>query len=283
MRPSLVSCLLVSIISAVSAQEPKESARPEQVRLMQALAKEFEMRLAANRDTVLTVAESAALRYSNPVRELLSDGATFFYFDGPRPVAAVSLSIRGQPSDVRRVWAEASLVAPVPLLCRHSEADFWSPQADLPKWTAINPAPMPAGTATARLVQMRELARRFEVEVLRKEVWTASRLLTQPVARFADARTGTLDGAVFVFAEATDPEVLLVLDCRPEGNAESTAWHYLMAKMSAPPTRVRLDGKDVWSTDGFWKAPRSIGPYREAVVGDYEPLKTRLLKPVEPQ
>jgi hypothetical protein len=60
--------LLMHLTAALSAQEPAESARSEQVRLMQAVAKEFEMRPAATRDVVLTAAESAALRYSNPVR-----------------------------------------------------------------------------------------------------------------------------------------------------------------------------------------------------------------------
>lgn len=278
MRRLLAGSLVVMLIGTLAAQEPVEISRSEQVRLMQAVAKEYEMRPTASRDVVLTFAESAALRYSNPVRELLSDGATFFYFDGPRPVAAVSLSIRGRPNEKQGVWAELSLVAPVPLVCRRDGAEFWSPQEDLPKWSVVAKAPTPAGTGTARLVQMRDLARRFEVEVLRKEVWTTSRLLTQPVARFTDPRSRSLDGAVFVYAEATDPEVLLVLDARPEGNSESATWHYLLVKMSAPPTRTRLDGKEVWSTDGFWKAPRQTGPYREAVVGDYEPLKTRLLE-----
>jgi hypothetical protein len=100
--------------------------------------------------------------------------------------------------------------------------------------------------------------------------------LTQPVARFADPRTRSLDGAAFVFAEATDPEVLLVLDARSTGDGEPATWHYLLAKMSAPPTRARWNGKEVLSTTGFWGAPRLTGPYREAIVGDYESMKSRL-------
>lgn len=275
MNGRIAGFVLLLLARSLPAQELEDASRAEALRLMQAAAKEFEMRPTATPDTMLTVAESPALRFSNPVRELLSDGTTFFYFDGPRPIAAVSLSIRGQASTPRRVWAEVSLTAPVTLNCRRNGAEFWSPKDDLPGWKPAPEALVPGGTAASRLVQMREIARRFEVEVLRKEVWTMSRLLTQPVVRFADPRTHTVDGAAFVFAEATDPEVLLLFDARTEADSDVPRWYYLLAKMSSPPTRVRFDGREIWTTEGFWKAPNPTGSYREAIVDDYDSLKGR--------
>lgn len=271
----LTVALVVLLVRLLICQEPDSASRAEALRLMQAAARDFEMRPTAAPDVALTVSESPALRFSNPVRELLSDGTTFFYFDGPRPVAAVSLSIRGQASELRRVWAEVSLTAPTPLVCHRDGAKFWSPQEALPQWKPVSDAPEPRDTAAGRLVQMREMARRFEVEVLRKDVWTASRLLTQPVVRFSDPRTHTVDGSVFVFAEATDPEVLLLFEARSESMSADPKWHYLFAKMSSPRTRARLDGREIWATEGYWKAPTQTGSYREAIVATYDSLKAR--------
>ena len=38
--------------------------------------------------------------------------------------------------------------------------------------------------------------------------------MPQPLLRYAAPDSGVIDGAVFAFAEATDPEALLILEAR---------------------------------------------------------------------
>jgi hypothetical protein len=75
---------------------------------------------------------------------------------------------------------------------------------------------------------------------------------------------------VFSLSEATDPEKLLLLEAyRPDGK-EIYAWRFTLAKLTSPPIRVRLDGKEIWSVPGYWMNPRSPDdPYVEAADGTY--------------
>ena len=79
-----------------------------------------------------------------------------------------------------------------------------------------------------------------------------------------------LDGALFSFAEATDPEVLLLLEARrfkPEGDYQ---WRYTLGRMTSVRLIVRLDGKERWSLPNFWRNPRSPNdPYLESGDGKY--------------
>ncbi|MBI3463410.1 MAG: hypothetical protein HY000_10175 [Planctomycetes bacterium] len=65
------------------------------------------------------------LRYSNPERETGStDGATFLWLDGTRPVAVISLSIR-RPND--NVYYECTSLCATPLDCRRNASSLWAP------------------------------------------------------------------------------------------------------------------------------------------------------------
>jgi hypothetical protein len=72
------------------------------------------------------------------------------------------------------------------------------------------------------------------------------RILPRPVFSYESQREGVpLSGAVFLFCEGADPEIVLGLEVR-RGKADQPRWHYAPASISDWEVHVALDGADVW-------------------------------------
>ena len=102
-----------------------------------------------------------------------------------------------------------------------------------------------------RLRQMKEISRRFEAH----EFWDPDnsrfelRLLIQPVHRYADESHSVIDGAVFVLAHDTNPEILVQLEAH--GDSSDARWKVSFSRLGSAELHVLLDGKE------FWTAPRT--------------------------
>ena len=132
----------------------------------------------------------------------------------------------------RRVWRWPALV--IPTAGR-------APAAGRPN------APAPAGSPAQRLTQARAIARRFSVSLQApKPGRIQQRLLTQPLDRYGDPEAGLLDGVLFAFVGATNPNVLLVLEAWSE-DAGIRTWRYALARESNVEETALLDGKPVWN------------------------------------
>jgi hypothetical protein len=102
-----------------------------------------------------------------------------------------------------------------------------------------------ADKATRRLSQMKEMCRRFTAnESAVVEGRVELRLLNSPLYRYSDAHAGVTDGAIFAFANGTNPEVLLVFEAND--NKDAPPWHYALVQMTGGAVSVELDGKEVW-------------------------------------
>jgi hypothetical protein len=267
--------LLVAFLPATRADEPPDNAdtaaaRQARLDYLKSRAAECELFKQGVRGSPLTLSEEALLRYTNPVRGIkLSEGATFLWLDGQRPLAVATWSLRGPGN----VWREFTSLSGQPLACTRDGVEIWSPKTGglLDQLLADAPAPLPS--ARRRLGQMRDLAGRFSATVYLppdETVVTELRLLSQPIYRYKEETAGVLDGALFSFAEATDPEALLLLEARrlkPEGDYQ---WRYTLARMTSVRLIVRLDGKERWSLPNFWRNSRSPDdPYLESGDGKY--------------
>jgi hypothetical protein len=110
---------------------------------------------------------------------------------------------------------------------------------------------------------MKEISRRFEAH----EYWDPNnsrfelRLLVQPIHRFRDESAKRVDGAVFVLAHGTNPEVLLQIEAHTDQQA--SRWKYSLVRLGSAELHVLLDGKEVWveqrtpgvvgqPTDPYW-------------------------------
>jgi hypothetical protein len=93
-------------------------------------------------------------------------------------------------------------------------------------------------------------------------------MLSQPIDRYEDTAAGIIDGAAFVFAYGTNPELLLLLEC------DASGWRFAAARMSWAETVVELDGAVVKTFEHINAHPTS-GPYQTAgrTVGEAPPAK----------
>ena len=64
--------------------------------------------------------------------------------------------------------------------------------------------------------------------------------------RYRDPEAGLLDGMLFAFVGATNPNVLLILEAWSE-DAGNRAWRYAFARLSNVEETALLDGKQVWN------------------------------------
>jgi hypothetical protein len=120
---------------------------------------------------------------------------------------------------------------------------------------------------------MKDLARRFEAfefydhrsgESERYQL----RLLPQPVLRYTDPAAGLVDGALFFFVYGRNPEVVLLVEARREGDT-GPIWSYGLARVGAARLHVKLDGAEVWQAprtlrqaadEPYWTFIQPLGP-----------------------
>lgn len=97
-----------------------------------------------------------------------------------------------------------------------------------------------------RMTQMRSIARRFEVRLKNPETNNVAplRLMSQPVFRFESKKHNTLDGAIFSFCVATDPEAFLLMRAN-----EERKWEFAFVQSIDWEVSAWLSKKKVWSVE----------------------------------
>jgi hypothetical protein len=182
------------------------------------------------------------LRFDDPTRA--NDSGTIWLWGATgRPLAHLEL-YRGATGDW--VYVLNNLSGPS-LRAERENALWWTPREATLRLEAFPEAPAPAALPAARLTQIRALARRFAAH----EFWDPDnsrfelRLLAQPLHRYVDEDHGIRDGAMFAFANGTNPEVLLVIEARA---GEDGGWQYGLARSGHAEMHVFLDGTEVWQT-----------------------------------
>jgi hypothetical protein len=117
----------------------------------------------------------------------------------------------------------------------------------------------PAETAALRLRQMRSLATEFKAFFDLPDNRSELRLLPQPLYRYENTGPDLVDGALFAFVQATDPEVLLLLEARMQG--DRLQWHYGFARMSMVNLRAAHKEQEVWKVPWWDRTEGPRGPY----------------------
>ncbi len=206
-------------------------------------------------------------RWNDPTR-VFSDASLWAWGKAGRPVAVVALElypnveIVGQTDEA---WSFEFVSLSTEPFGVDGGQDFDRHYSDMPRpapdghihWSPTKPgvvfhampaAPAPAATPNVRLVQMKDFVKRFSAH----EYYGAGdqrielRPMPRPIERYADPDRGIVDGAIFLFANGTNPEVMILVEAwgRPPGEA---AWHYAVARLSRARSEVDLDQKQVWS------------------------------------
>lgn len=159
----------------------------------------------------LKLNEKSLMNWTNPARQQ-ERGAIYVWSLDERPVAIGSLFTY---EFNEKVYAkhEFHSFAVGPLKSSFDGTLAWAPKGAGVEWRTFNDSPQPGTTHTARLLQMRQLARPFRGELVSpKEERTELRLISRPLIEYLSPKNGVIDGAIFSFAVATDPEVLLLIE-----------------------------------------------------------------------
>ena len=121
----------------------------------------------------------------------------------------------------------------------------WTPMARKHPWIRID-EPIPANTEPARLLQMKAVLDRFRAEEINDGDKSQLRLLPRRVHRYQASADNIEDGAIFLFASGTNPEILVQIE---SVLAADRHWQVGFARMSASSLSVFRDDKIVWEAD----------------------------------
>lgn len=185
---------------------------------------------------------SPVFRYSDQLRHI-TDAGLWIWIADSCPVLALKVE-HYEPGVHPQPWLScvASLSTGLPTAEWEPGRTFQAKKSAI-VWQAL-PDP-PADTRAARLIQMRDIARRFSAELVRmtsQEERSQMRLLPRPLYRYGD--TAGCDGALFGFTgTGTNPDLLLLLDLAPDNS-----WQFGLAGMTAEGLTVRFGEQTVWSS-----------------------------------
>ncbi len=217
-----------------------------------------------------TLDESVLLRWSNPLGDV-QDGLMSVYTVGPgeRPAVIAHIYVHGAVLN-GLAMQEFADVYPGDLELRRGDHKVWSPRSRYSKFEILPDAPVPVENPVLRLSQIKQMAARFEITDHFREPNSEPsahvlRMLSRPTYRYGKSDGEIIDGALFTFVIATDPEVCLLIEIHKK--ADVVSWEYMLLPLSISELDGKLDGKTVWKKPeaavfGDSTAPHYIDPYR---------------------
>jgi hypothetical protein len=161
-----------------------------------------------------------------------------------RPIAVAAIHEDRGP---KNVWScEMVSLADLPISIAAKPGWEWTPASSGVAWKTLPGAPAAGKTAVARSAQIKDIANRFSsTGHYRNGNIIELRLMGRPLHRYADPEKGLVDGALIGFVEGTNPETLLLIECRGD-NENKPTWHYGFARMSGGHLIARLEETIVW-------------------------------------
>jgi hypothetical protein len=257
--------LLVSALASASAQDDPEAK--QRLEFMKAAVESLEPEPSELKSkAALAVVPKPLLRYSDPTRggvrvaaNVLLDAGVWRLGTEGRPTALITIEIY-QNRDGSRVLAYEFLsLSEAKFSLKHgTEKIRWDAKSSALDLKELPDAPRPATTAGERLVQMRQLARRFAVTERLPNEAAECRLLTQPIDRYQSAPERIVDGAIFAYAHGTNPELGVVFE------SDGERWRYGTFRLTTAEVTVTLDGQQVAFYERFNPRGRTDGPYHNA-------------------
>lgn len=249
-RVALVALSLMMWTTSISAQTAAgtEPAANEQSQINAALeltrgcATEYRM-TADGAGAAFKLEPQPVLQWSNPERGQIY-GNVFLWTANGRPQVVGSLFKWYSP--FTHMSHEFQSLSRSGIVATYRDAEVWRTPESPGAFVTVPDAPSVAETPAARMIQMRQLARRLTARATDRDGNQHElRLLSKPVYRYevtaADAES--VDGALFVFVQGTDPEIWLQLEAR----GKPAVWSLAFSRMNSIELSVQLDGREVWN------------------------------------
>jgi hypothetical protein len=244
---TMTTCSLLSAFGADDeAQLTKADKRAaRRLEIMRGAIDDFQLSSTEIADaSALTFSDHPLLRYHDQSREAgqgikgVIDATLWRLGMAGRPKAVITLEIYlVEQGDPVLTYEFVSLTPQKFDMKRALGVASWIPHSTDLSMTELNEVPAPADAPKPRLAQMRELARRFTAQEELQGQRISLRLLAQPIDRYSDASAGILDGTVFVFANGTNPEMGLLLECT------NKRWSYGLFRLASAQPFAQFDAK----------------------------------------
>ena len=259
-RHRLVRLLMAALFAAaacrlslVAADDP---AGDTGTATRQALLKEMRSAVAAIKVTEQVgeqlrpakLVEEPIFRYSDEQR-FIRDATMWIWTEQGRPVSVMKLERYSFP-DPKRQWlfnvgsASPSLI----MVTWPFDREFESKKPGL-SFQPLKGGTEIADTKAARLIQLKQLSRRFAATMTggaADDAKTEMRLLPTPLFRYVSSPDHIADGALFgLSATGTNPDAIVAIQWR--GDGKEARWEFGVTGMTNGGLQVRLDDTPVWS------------------------------------
>ena len=240
-----IAVLLMSCTVAVAADPPEPGAKTDtnEGRLEEMKQRLNEVLVVLDRSDSRSeqLIDQPLIRFNDPTRAFL-DGGVWAVGSTGRPAMLATL----ERYHSKWAWELISLSSDK-VYVDLPDGWKWRPEQPGLDLQEIPDAERPSDNKATRLRQMKVLVRRFSASERGGDNQTYElRLLPQPIHRYGDEDQGIIDGALFVFANGTNPEVLVVLECESKADGDR-AWKYGFAPLTTAPAMAKLDDEEVWS------------------------------------
>jgi hypothetical protein len=256
LRVQIVAVMFFGLLGVAAGQEPPPDDADRAARLKEAEAHLGDLKMTlAGKDEELRPIDRPLLIYGDTARSN-ADGTLWAWGPTGRPLVLME-TYRNTYAQKNRVNA-ITLTSTERVVLKTPQGQSWQPEKTQIELKALPGAAAPEARETGRLRQLREQARRFTAH----EFWDPDnsrfelRLLAQPVHRYSAEKTGLLDGAVFVLANGTNPEVILLIEAVAASGNSPARWQYALARLGSAEMHVSIDGTEIWKQD---RTPGVVG------------------------
>jgi hypothetical protein len=242
MKESLLITLFCCAFGQADAEPDQKAQSAARLKLMKETVARFEIAVEGKDGKKLELHPQPVLRWDNS-RSRIIDAATFLWVADHRPQVIGGMWIK----DGHAFFDLQSLSA-LPLTANVDGTRRWSTSRAGMTWERIADGPPAAASRAERLRQMKQLAQEFSVHAIKNapdydegSIW-GFRLMAQPVYRYPEL--AAVDGAIFAYAQGTDPEAYLLLESRDVEKV--SRWHVGFAPACVWELHAHRGEREVW-------------------------------------
>ena len=245
----VVTAATLTLFNHLFADEQSDklsAARALHLARMKEVAASIHVYSTPERKAQVELVPEPVLRYADNTRQI-HESTLWIWGKGDRPCAILAIEFyTNEPRGPRWLYEIASLSTERIAVERGSDLSWTADKPGLELQSLAGADPV-ADKPARRLLQMKELQRRFSAyEWTPTEGRIQLRPLATPLHRYESAQDKLVDGAIFSFANGTNPEVFLVLEAQHEKSNPAT-WKFGLAQMTGAVVTVELDGKTIWN------------------------------------
>jgi hypothetical protein len=248
MKESLLITLLCLSFGQVEPDPDPKAQSAARLKLMKETAARIEIAVDREKGLKLELHAQPVLRWDNS-RSRIVDAATFLWVADHRPEVIGGMWIKDGHS-----YFDLQSLSVQPLAATVDGTRRWSTSRAGMTWQAVANGPQPGASRAERLRQMKQLAQEFSIHAIKTapdydegSIWRF-RMMAQPIYRYPEA--AAVDGAIFAYAQGTDPEAFLLLESREVEKVGR--WHFGFAPACVWELHAHRGEREVWMRP-MWK------------------------------